>query len=195
MENSNPQHSTNNNDGHQHRFKRSASTMNGNMIEEGQKKKRTRRKRKLGPASRALKQYYQAKQFVPAPFRRPAAAATAAASAARSNSTSFEHKYNGDDDDKESDDSSTTLFKKKKCNSFEFKQSDQDLVTPRVPDSSSLHGRTMLDVALSCSIHAPLKKSRRPRYDNDDEDDEEDDLLTGGPPDTARIDLSKETSR
>ena len=167
------------------------------MIEEGQKKRR--RKRKLGPASRALKQYYQSKQFVPAPFRRPAAAAAepaepAAESAARSSSISFEHKYNDDDDDDDDDASSTTLFNKQKSSSFEFKQSDQDLVTPRVPDSSSLHGRnSMLDVALSCSIHAPLKKSRRPRYNNDEDDDEEDFL--GDPPDTARIDLSKETSR
>lgn len=168
MENSNPQQH-HNDIGQKRRSKRNSSEM-GRGKTEGQK-----RRRKPGPASRALKQYYQSKQFVPSPFRRPPAVKTR-------NSTSFEHKYN-DDDDVES-----TVLKTTTSTSFEFKQSDQDLVTPRLPDSSSLNGRnSVLDVALSCNIHAPLKKTRRPRYDEEQDDSD--------PPDTARIDLSMETTR
>jgi hypothetical protein len=137
-----------------------------------------RRKRRPGPASRALKQYYQLKKCCNqndgnrsnTNTNKSTSTSTSTTNSSQSNKAnrnaitrdsdkSFEHKFNG-----------TGL-------SYEFKKGDVDLVTPRVHLVKN-ELSSVLSLKIVCA--APQKKKTRARHNVPDADDI---------PDTARIDL------
>ena len=115
-------------------------------------KKNNKRRRRAFPATRALKQFYQQQEHK----NKQKLSSTRS----RDTSTSFEHKYNKEEEEN--------------CTSFEFKQEEHILETPR---TSSL---TELFETNYCIV-APKKKSRSDRH-----------VELEDVPDTARIDLTEE---
>ena len=118
-------------------------------------KKNNKRRRRAFPATRALKQFYQQQEHK----NKQKLSSTRS----RDTSTSFEHKYNKEEEEN--------------CTSFEFKQEEHILETPR---TSSL---TELFETNYCIV-APKKKSRSDRH-----------VELEDVPDTARIDLTEEAPR
>ena len=137
--------------------------------DESEQRQRRRRRRPAGKASRALQKFYTEQRHN--------------RTTTRSNETSFEFKCDGGRSSSSSTDrQQQQQQEEQQRHSYEFKQGDIPLETPR---DGATNSSTALSTALSLKVCAPLKKKKqRSRHDNPDPQ--------GDVPDTARIDLSVE---
>ena len=147
-----------------------------------------KRRRRPGPASRALKAFYQQKRQEAARNKRlplKPQLGVAAASRAAAQSASYEHKY---DDEKRG--TGVPLSGNAPCADFEFKSQDfEDLMTPRDGLQHSRFGPSVKTAdgsssSTSSCYNLLAPKKRHPGGPSDEID------FYANVPDTARIDLT-----